>query len=837
VNIKTKLVASSLVTMAGIAAVAVVGYGSLVQTRDRITQLTAQSTPLQVRTLEFQQATEQLMAEFLRIGLARGADEVERIAGAIEQRLAAMEALKAEILRLNPDSRLGIAPFREAQRVTIEAAGKRLKDAALFGEEAASINGALKNIESALAAVNAEVQGLSAQAARGVAEAQASGNRANGAVKKLLTLQARLKEIEVVLAEVDLVRNKFRLTPLRERLKAVTDSVQAVRQEPGDPALVNEIREASGALYAQAIREPGGLIPVKAESLARKELEAQYAGIKKTILGALDALNRKVAEAVDPMEMQLLKERKKTELALGFQARASSILAASGAANVDAKDFSAAVRLVMLAADEKELGEAAAQLESLAARIRANSEKLRGMLRQLAQAKLVAGADGVAPAVRKLAEGSVRVVKARASVLASNAKMRGAVEQLKNLAAEQSRQGDARVQATARNQQRTAAEVNESVSDALRTMALISVVLGVAIVAMGIGITVSVTRPLNRMARSVAEVERSGDLSRKVPVGRRDEVGLTVHAFNELMGSMHGVIGEVNRVMGALANNDLTQRIARDAAGDFQTLKSSINASLEALGAALKSIGDDTQGVAAAAQQTNQTIERITGGAREQREAVKVLSVAIHRTSEAVASIASSAETTCAAARESAAIVREGRGKMAEMVAVARKIAGNSERVSRISAMIGEIAAKTNLLSLNAAIEAARAGEAGRGFAVVADEIGKLAASVTRSVGEISALVDAAREDSQAAVQMTEQVDAELARIERVAGEAERLLERINQAVKAQHGAMGEINANVTTLDKVAETTAEAANDISAAAGELTRLADRTREQVARFVL
>jgi methyl-accepting chemotaxis protein len=168
---------------------------------------------------------------------------------------------------------------------------------------------------------------------------------------------------------------------------------------------------------------------------------------------------------------------------------------------------------------------------------------------------------------------------------------------------------------------------------------------------------------------------------------------------------------------------------------------------------------------------------------------------------------------------------------------VARKIAGNSDRVSRISGVIGEIAAKTNLLSLNAAIEAARAGEAGRGFAVVADEIGKLAANVTRSVGEISELVGAAREDSQAAVQMTEQVDAELARIERVACEAERLLERINQAVQEQHGAMGEINANVTTLDKVAETTAEAANDISAAAGELTRLADRTREQVARFVV
>ena len=92
-----------------------------------------------------------------------------------------------------------------------------------------------------------------------------------------------------------------------------------------------------------------------------------------------------------------------------------------------------------------------------------------------------------------------------------------------------------------------------------------------------------------------------------------------------------------------------------------------------------------------------------------------------------------------------------GKEKASRMTEVNKGLMDSSKKIAGITETIGDIADRTNLLSLNAAIEAARAGEAGRGFGVVADEVKKLAGQThdsTREIGDIVGRISAEIQNS-----------------------------------------------------------------------------------------
>ncbi len=93
----------------------------------------------------------------------------------------------------------------------------------------------------------------------------------------------------------------------------------------------------------------------------------------------------------------------------------------------------------------------------------------------------------------------------------------------------------------------------------------------------------------------------------------------------------------------------------------------------------------------------------------------------------------------------------------------------NAKALVEINNLVGEVAAQTNLLGLNAAIEAARAGELGRGFGVVADEIRRLSQTVKESskqvrdnVGEITSQISHIQQSLQESMAASEEQAAQL---------------------------------------------------------------------------
>ncbi|GLH72386.1 chemotaxis transducer [Geothrix limicola] len=126
-----------------------------------------------------------------------------------------------------------------------------------------------------------------------------------------------------------------------------------------------------------------------------------------------------------------------------------------------------------------------------------------------------------------------------------------------------------------------------------------------------------------------------------------------------------------------------------------------------------------------------------------------------------ISQAASAAEEGAESTRRMADLTQKGRQESDQAVSTVRQLQqqtqitserleslmGHILQVNEVSLVIGEIADRTGMLSLNAAIEAAHAGAAGRGFAVVAEEVRKLADRTSKQTQEIADLLEAIRKD------------------------------------------------------------------------------------------
>jgi methyl-accepting chemotaxis protein len=299
--------------------------------------------------------------------------------------------------------------------------------------------------------------------------------------------------------------------------------------------------------------------------------------------------------------------------------------------------------------------------------------------------------------------------------------------------------------------------------------------------------------------------------------------------------ALQAMMGDVGQVMSRVSQGDLTSRVQASGRGDLEQLKININQSLDTLARTLREINTNTQLLASQATQTNQAVSQIASGADTQTTSISQVATALRMSSDSIADVSSNTESASYQSRESVALVRSGKQKMLHMAEVVNNIAANSQKINKISEVIESIANRTNLLSLNAAIEAARAGEQGKGFAVVADEVGKLAISSAESTKEIAILVKQATIEAQRAVQTVSGVNEDMDKIEAGAGQTDGMLQRIAAAVEEQSSALQEIDANVANLSHIAGNNAAAADELTATALELEKIADNNRREVEKF--
>ena len=334
---------------------------------------------------------------------------------------------------------------------------------------------------------------------------------------------------------------------------------------------------------------------------------------------------------------------------------------------------------------------------------------------------------------------------------------------------------------------------------------------------------------------TVMEAMSEGDFTRRVELELNGSFNTLKSAVNESLDAMNKSFLQISSVVAQQADGNFTHRVDSKWPGELGKLSVSINSAADNAHTMILSIHQLASQVTSASHAVLENTQALKLQSVQQAESINIALQSAEKVSNLIDRNRVSTQSASTLADGSMEDVKAGQMVSEQATRAMQTITSKTEQIGKITATIKSIASKTNLLSLNAAVEAARANEHGKGFSVVAEEVKLLARLSAEASAEISTMIQDTDTQVKLGSDSVKDTAQSLSTIGVSIADVQGISQSISDSSRTQLTQMQSLTSTVSDAFELAQTNQALADDSHLRSNELDDLARQMSSLISFF--